>query len=60
MKVLDQRVTDRYAIYHGDCIEVMKGVPSESIDLSIYSPPFRRNVIPIFKRPFGPLELQRL
>ena len=42
MAVIDQRVTDQYAIYHGDCVEVMKGLPSQSIHLSIYSPPFRR------------------
>jgi DNA modification methylase len=33
-------ITDRYAIYHGDCIEVMQGLPSESVHFSIYSPPF--------------------
>ena len=33
-------LTDRYAIYNGDCIEVMQGLPSESIHFSIYSPPF--------------------
>lgn len=38
--VIDQVVTDRYAIYNGDCIEVMQGLPSESVHLSVYSPPF--------------------
>lgn len=33
-------ITDRYAIYNGDCIEVMRGLPSESVHFSIYSPPF--------------------
>ena len=33
-------ITDRYAIYHGDCIEVMGGLPDESVHFSIYSPPF--------------------
>ncbi len=33
-------ITDRYAIYNGDCIEVMQGLPSESIHFSVYSPPF--------------------
>lgn len=37
---LDQAVTDRYAIYHGDCIDVMAGLPAESVHLSVYSPPF--------------------
>jgi len=40
MAVMDQRVTDRYAIYNGDCIEVMRKLKPESIHLSIYSPPF--------------------
>jgi len=33
-------ITDRYAIYHGDCIEVMQGLPAASVHFSIYSPPF--------------------
>lgn len=36
----DQLITDRYAIYNSDCIDVMRTLPDESIDLSIYSPPF--------------------
>ena len=36
----DQLITDRYAIWNGDCIEVMADLPSESIHASIYSPPF--------------------
>lgn len=39
-KVKDQLITDRYAIYNSDCMEVMKDLPNASIDLSIYSPPF--------------------
>jgi DNA modification methylase len=38
--VIDQTITDKYAIYNGDCIEVMKEMPDESIHLSVYSPPF--------------------
>lgn len=40
MAVIDQEVTDRYALYHGDCLEVMPTLPEESIHLSVYSPPF--------------------
>lgn len=40
MAVMDQVIADRYAIYNGDCIEVMDGMPDESVHLSIYSPPF--------------------
>lgn len=40
MAVINQQITDRYAIYNGDCIEVMFDMKPESVDLSIYSPPF--------------------
>lgn len=40
MAVLDQHITNRWAIYNGDCIEVMSELPDESIHMSIYSPPF--------------------
>ena len=40
MPVLEQVVTAKYAIYNGDCIEVMGKMPSSSMHLSIYSPPF--------------------
>jgi len=40
MAVVDQRVTDRYAIYQGDCVEVMQSLPEGSVHLSVYSPPF--------------------
>ena len=39
MAVMDQAITERYAIYLGDCIEVMKKLKKESIHLSLYSPP---------------------
>jgi hypothetical protein len=38
--VTEQVITDRYAIYNGDCMEVMGGLPDASIHLSVYSPPF--------------------
>lgn len=40
MKVIDQVVTDQYSITNGDCVEVLKGLPDESIGYSIFSPPF--------------------
>jgi DNA modification methylase len=40
VNVLNQRVTDQYSLYHGDCIEVLKGMPSDSVGYSIFSPPF--------------------
>lgn len=36
----DQLVTDKFAIYNTDCSELMKSLPSESVHLSVYSPPF--------------------
>ena len=40
MAVNDQEITDRYAIYNGDCIETMRTLPDGKIHLSVYSPPF--------------------
>ena len=40
MAVNTQKITDRYAIYEGDCIEVMNSLPDGKVHLSIYSPPF--------------------
>jgi len=38
--VKDQVITDEYAIYNGDCIEVMADLPDDKVHLSVYSPPF--------------------
>ena len=40
MAVLDQKITEKYAIFNGDCVEVMSKLPDASVHLSIYSPPF--------------------
>ena len=40
VNVLDQSIGQEYALYHGDCVEVMRGLPDNSIDYSIFSPPF--------------------
>lgn len=37
---MSQKISDRYAAYCGDCIEVMGELPKDSVHLSIYSPPF--------------------
>lgn len=39
-KVVGQEVTDRYAIYHGDCVDVVRSLPERSVHYSIFSPPF--------------------
>ena len=38
--VSQQIITDRYALYEGDCIDVMRALPDGCAHLSIYSPPF--------------------
>jgi len=38
--IRNQVITEDYAVYHGDCVEVMPNIPDESIGLSIFSPPF--------------------
>ena len=40
MKTENQTITDRYALYNGDCVQTMQSLPSGTVDLSIYSPPF--------------------
>ena len=38
--VKNQVITDKYAIYNSDCMYVLPTMADESIDLSVYSPPF--------------------
>ena len=38
--VKTQKITDKYAIYNGDTVDVTKSMPDNSIDLNYYSPPF--------------------
>lgn len=33
-------VTDRYALINGDCVEYLRQMPSNSVDMSVFSPPF--------------------
>jgi DNA modification methylase len=39
-KILTQEVTDQYAVWNGDAMEVMPDLPDGSVHLSVYSPPF--------------------
>jgi hypothetical protein len=41
VEVVDQKIADDYAIYCGDSAEIMKGIPENTIHLSLYSPPFQ-------------------
>lgn len=38
--VINQKVTNEYALYHGDCVQVLNGIPNDSLHFSISSPPF--------------------
>lgn len=40
MQAKDQIITDKYAIYNADCMDVVGELEDNSIDFSIYSPPF--------------------
>ena len=40
MNCIDQCGGETWALYQGDCIEVMRGLPASSVDYSIFSPPF--------------------
>ncbi len=40
MAIIDKRVTEKFAIYNSDCMEVLPSLPAESIDFTVYSPPF--------------------
>lgn len=39
-KVLGQSSGENWTLYNGDCCEVMKGMPENSVDFCIHSPPF--------------------
>lgn len=40
VKVLAQSIEDKWALWNGDCVEVSKGLPDDSVGMTIYSPPF--------------------
>lgn len=40
MKVLNQAHGSDWVLYHGDCVEVVNGLPDNSIHFSVFSPPF--------------------
>lgn len=40
IKVIDQFFTEHGAMYQGDCVELVKGLPDESIDFTLTSIPF--------------------
>jgi hypothetical protein len=40
MNVLDQEIGKNFALYHGDCVDIMRGMPEASVHYTIFSPPF--------------------
>ena len=40
MALIDKKITNDYALYNGECVEVCSSFKDDSIDLSVYSPPF--------------------
>lgn len=40
IRCLNEQHGDRWAAYHGDCVDVVKQLPDNSVDFSVYSPPF--------------------
>jgi DNA modification methylase len=40
MKCLNEKHGDGWAAYNGDCVDVLAQMPDNSIDFSVYSPPF--------------------
>lgn len=40
MKVLDQQTGEKWSMFQGDCCEVIKSLPDDSMHYSVFSPPF--------------------
>lgn len=40
METKNQYISESCAIYNGDCVELIQGLPDESVGFSIFSPPF--------------------
>lgn len=40
MNCLESELNETWAMYRGDCVEVLRGLPANSVDYSIFSPPF--------------------
>jgi len=40
VQVIAQSSGDGWALYQGDCVDVLRGIPDASVGLSMYSPPF--------------------
>lgn len=40
MAIIDQKISDNYAVYNGDAMEILSSLPAGKVHFSIYSPPF--------------------
>lgn len=40
MDVIDTRTGENWTMYRGDCCELIKGIPDDSVGYSVFSPPF--------------------
>lgn len=40
LRCLNEHHGERFAAYHGDCVDVLRQVPENSVGFSVYSPPF--------------------
>lgn len=40
VNAINEKITDKFAIYQGDCVELSRGIPDDSIHYTIFSPPF--------------------
>jgi DNA modification methylase len=40
MNVIAQELHERFSLFNGDCVELMRSLPENSIDMSIFSPPY--------------------
>lgn len=40
MNVINETITERFALYNADTVEVARGLPDHSVDFSVFSPPF--------------------
>ena len=40
VKCLNQKTGENWTLFNGDCVEVLKGIPDDTIGFGIHSPPF--------------------
>lgn len=40
VSVIDSEICQEYALYNGDCVDVVQGLPDNSVGMAVFSPPF--------------------